>query len=357
MRKIYLISLILVGVLALSASVLAKGGSDSLLAGLVKIAQEILPEGEKTMEPEEFAEMEEFVNPQEVQQVLREMKDLKREGKRILKKLQKLPTAGEDVAQMNNILNQIANFESKINSGVDLRDNIEEFRDSQFWDELNKLRAKVEIPKEMKQWTKEIKRTERLLKQKSFQKLGLDLEKAKIKLEEMKAGLNAVQNYYQAGDLESAIDEFDGLREDFHPGEINGVMYRMKDLKKMLKGIKDQEVKAMVEEVLQEVIEIFNEGDYRLGRETLDENFDELAKIINKAIAASRKKIKSADDFSEMTEKVKEKMQQRIEEKSRIEEQKQIEEQNKIEAPVSEPTPAPVEPQPQQPTTESQPQQ
>ncbi|MDO8663745.1 MAG: hypothetical protein Q7K28_02840 [Candidatus Wildermuthbacteria bacterium] len=320
MQKIILTALIL-GVLAAASPALAETPDNSFWAAIGKMVQDFAPSGgEKEMNQQEGGgegEMmdEDFVDPREVQQVQREIKDQRRELTRIAKQAKKLPNGGEIVNEINALLEQVAGFESRINQGIDLRDSIQEFRDAQIWQELNKIRARVEIPKEITQWQKELKRVEKMLGQKKSQNLGLNLDMARSKIEETKATLARVQEFYNNGDFESAMEEFDDLRQDFHPGEIMSVIQRMQELANRLKAVKNQDIKNQVQELFQEVIDNFNEGEYRVARELMDESWNDIMKVINQALLVGKKKGTSKQNFFQMTDKLQEQMKNKAEEK------------------------------------------
>lgn len=354
MRKVFFAALIFTFLLSATPA-LAKITDNPFLAAILKIVQDIMPGEEMTVPtPEEMDE--EFVDPREVQQVLREIKDMRRELNRFIKELKKLANTAEDINQINGLLESVSNFETKIKAGEDLRETIQEFRDAQIWQEIQKFRAKIEIPREMKQWNLEIKRIEKLLKLKKVQSLtsdfGLNLEGVKVKLDEIKVALAAVQDYYNSGDLESAIEEFDGLRQDFHPGEINSVLQRMQDLAGRLKAVKDKEIKNQIKETLAEVVSNFNEGEYRIARELMDENFNELTKLIYQASSVGKKKGLNKQNWMQMMEKLEIKMKEKGEEKEQIKEMRVKPEEMPSaipSTPSQPPQPLPVQPVPTPP--------
>jgi len=317
MQKTFLI-LLMSGVLAVASPALAKVPDNSFWAAVGKIVQNILP-GEKEemnqsgVNEEQFDE--DFVDPREVQQALREIKDQKRELNRMAKQAKKLVNGGEIINEINILLEQAVGFENKINGEVDLRDNIQEFRDAQIWEEVNKIRAKVEIPKEITQWNKEIKKLDKMLTQKKFQNLGLDLAKVGVKSEEIKAVLARVQEFYNSGDYESAMEEFNDLRQDLYIGEISNVIQRTQELANRLKSVKDAEVKTQIQELFGEVISNFNEGEYRVARELMDESWNDIMKTINQALTVGKKKGVSKENFLQITNKLEEQMKNKSEEK------------------------------------------
>ena len=317
MQKTFLI-LLISGVLAVASPALAKTEGNSFWAAVGKIVQDIMPGGEEEkFQPviEEEQQDEEWVDPREVQQVLREMKDIKRELNRMIKQAKKLSNGAAMVSDMNTLLGQVANFESKINEGVDLRDNIQEFRDAQLWEEVNKFRAQIEIPKEITQWNKEIKKLEKMLGQKKYQNLGLNLDGAKTKVAEVKDVLAKVQEFYNSGDYESAMEEFNDLRQDLYIGEISNIIRRTQELAQRLKAVKNAEIKTQIQEVFSEVIDNFNEGEYRVARELMDESWNDIMKTINRALSVGKKKGVSRENFIQMTDKLEEQMKNKAEEK------------------------------------------
>lgn len=318
MDKIFFTILIL-GVLTAASPALAKVTDDPFLAAIIKLVQDFLPGEETPVVPSEEMGFpggeEEFVDPREVQQVLKEIKDIKKELNRFAKAFKKIPNSENEINQINSLLGELATFESNINARTDLRDNIQEFRDAQIWEKVNVFRAKVEIPKEMTQWKKEIKKLDKIWTQKKYQNLGLDLETAKAKIEEVKTILAKVQEYYNSGNFESAMEEFDDLRQDFHPGEIVSVIQRTQDLMNRLKAVKNAEIRNQIKEAFSEAITNFNEGEYRVARELLDENFNAITALIYKASSVGKKKGLTKEAFLQMAEKLEEQLRGKAEEK------------------------------------------
>lgn len=321
-----------------------------------------MPQEEIFSEPAVQEIDEDFVDPREVQQVLREIKDIRRELTRFAKQLAKMANSGDDVNQVNALLEQIKSFEANILAEQNLRDTIQEFREANIWQDIQRIRAKIEIPKEMKQWDKEIKRIEKLLKQKKIQNLssdfGLDLGAAANKLEETKAILATVQELYNNGDLEGAMEEFDGLRQDFHPGELASVLQRLQEIANRLRAVKDEAIKNQIRETLSEVANNFNDGEFRIAREVLDENFNSLMQLIMKATSVGKKKGQTRDNWFQAMEKVETKMKEKSEQKKEQLQEMRQEVKMKVEggkegekAPAPVTAPAPV----REPVLETQP--
>lgn len=327
----------------------AKIQDNSFWAAIGKLVQGVMG-GEEQMgmseeQEQEAAVDEDFVDPREVQQVQREIKDQKKELSRMAKQAKKMTGGGDIATEISALLEQVNNFEANINAGVGLRDAIQEFRDAQIWEELNKIRARVEIPKEISRWQKDLKKVEKMLGQKKFQNLGLNLGTARSKIEETKAALSRVQEFYNSGDFESAMGEFDDLRQDFHPGEIMSVLQRMQELTNRLKSVKSQDIKAQVQELFQEVIDNFDQGEYRIARELMDESWNDIMKVISQALSVGKKKGTSKQNFIQMTDKLQEQMRNKAEEKKmKIEEMKeQKEEKTQSVQPTPETTQQPAQ--------------
>lgn len=244
---------------------------------------------------EEFEEERgEFVDPREIRDAMREIRQLKSELKRFVTQLKRLANNADDLARINEILSQLNGFYAVLsNNSADaseLRDAIDEFRGNQYWDEMNKIRAKVELPREIKQISTTLKRIEKTIKLKTMQNIGLDLTKVRQTIGEMKQNLQTVQEQYQSGNLEEAMDTMQYFHEGGHPGEIEGTIFRIRDIKQRMKQVKDQSVRSEVNNVLQEVIDTFNAGEYRDARETLDEYADDIMQLIDKFIRSQTKR-------------------------------------------------------------------
>lgn len=348
MKKIFSVVIILAA-FAIAMPAKASWQDSSFVATVLKIAENILSTEETpaVLPPEQDVFEEEFVDPKEIQQVLREMKDMRRELNSFIKQLKKIANAGDDINQINSLLQQIAGFESAINAGTNLRDTIQEFRDLRIWEELNKFRAKIEIPRETSQWNKEIKKLEKMLIQKKYQNLGFNFDAVRAKVGEIKSGVARVLELYNSGNLEEAIEEFNDLRQDFHPGEITSVIQRVQEITNRLKSVKNAEAREKIKAIFGEAISNFNEGEYRIARELIDESFNDIAGMISKASLIGKKKGYSKDQILQMTEQLKEKVQGRVEEKTmRIQEEQVKREMMEKREPViekREPAPAQIQ--------------
>ena len=227
-----------------------------------------------------------FVDPKEVKRILRDITQMRAQIKQIISQNKKTATAS-DISELNAVLAEADKAYTAIKNSSDeeMRSNMQEFYDGQYWDKIQAVRMRLEIPRELKQMAPIFKRLEKILATKAIQNIGLDIERAKQGVAEMKQLADQVQSAYNSGDMETAQEAMQELRENgWHPGEIEGTIFRFRNIKNMLKRVKDAQVRNEVDGVLQEVVSAFNEGDYRQARETMDEYADDLQRMIKTLI-------------------------------------------------------------------------
>lgn len=257
------------------------------------------PEGEKQFFEEDRGEdQQSFVDPRQIQDGLRNMNQFRNEAKRTLRQIKKQASAADNeelgriIAEVDQLYTTAANT-----SNLEVaNDAVQEFHQNQYWDSVNKIRSRIEIPREIKQIIQSIKRLEKILQTKSIQNIGLDIARAKQTLAEMKQAADNVQNLYNNGEYQDAQEEMRLFHEGGHPGEIEGVIFRIRDIKNMAKRVKDTAVKAEIDSVLQEVIDTFNAGEYRDARETMDEYADDLQRLISQLVKAQSRRGFSRND-------------------------------------------------------------
>ena len=126
---------------------------------------------------EEDSEQQDFVDPREIKDALRQLKDVKKEIQRTLKKAQKTNNFTNEVTELNSLLSEVAQFSESIGGadGSDQREALQEFYDAQLWDRFNDIRVKIEFPQEIKNIEKELKRVEKLLASKKFSIENVDM--------------------------------------------------------------------------------------------------------------------------------------------------------------------------------------
>lgn len=339
-------------------------GDNPFLASVITLAQRvegaIMPQSATDEGSGNFEGFSpDFVNPQEVKQVLREIQDMKRDLKRFAARARNL-TNGEAVRnEINVLLAKTQDYEARMKSTAqdELRPVVEEFRNEELWESINKLRARIELPQQLKSAERELVRLQKMLKQKWVTRLGLNLAGVESWLAESNQILIKLRALYSAGDWDALNEEMQDLHERAHPGEIVGTLHRMREITDRLRKIRDQQTRAVIEEALREVTVAFNEGDYRAAREILDEYHDDLMWLIAQVI--SKRRDFSAERFFQQSEQLEGLIREKrigIEERERLEDEQKkpappepprpTENIMPIPAPITSPTPTKVPPTP-----------
>jgi len=240
---------------------------------------------------DEGTEME-FVDPREVKNALNDIKRMQGDLKRFLKQVKKLPNSADDVATINDLLTQLTGHQKNIKTpseDMSLREALQDFWDARIWEEVDKIRAKVQLPKELVNVAKDLKKAKKLITQKAFTSLGLDMSAVSAALAESEAAYNEAKTNYDQGNMEDAQLAMEPIHSGLHPGEIMGVLYQMKEIKNRLKGLRNKEVKAIVDELLVDVIDSANDGDFREANQAMNDIRAELMKIMQKYMKATSK--------------------------------------------------------------------
>lgn len=257
----------------------------------------------------------ELVDPREMDDVLRNIGDLKREIQRTIKEFSKVQGSGAEVRKLNELSAQVKKFESNIKaaqkSGTGMREAMQDYYDEQIWETVNQARRTIEIPKNIAQITKDQRRLDGLLKTKSFQKLPLDQDALKRNVEAIRQATAEAKVAYESGDLEAAEEALQPIYDGMHPGEVQSVLYRFRDIAGMSNRIKDKEVKAAIGEAIAPVIEAANEGDFREANAILNDSYNDLVQLMRLAmqLGTSRKvnRTNIADLIDRLEQKVNDK--------------------------------------------------
>ena len=242
--------------------------------------------------------------------VLREMRDQKRELRKVCAQFKRLKNASADLAACNQLLAQVAEWEGKIKpwngaEAQELRELMDDYRELQVWEQLSTLQLKANLPRELNDFFRSLNQVERLLKQKSFQKIpGLNFEVIRGKLAEIKALHAAAKSCYDAGDLECASEKLNEAREGSYPGELEGSLHNLRNINEMLRQVKNQEVKDEIKALLQSAIDSINAGDWREGREDIESYNNEVTQFLQYLIRAQQKSRKAPGDTLQRLEKL-----------------------------------------------------
>ncbi|MFA5050576.1 MAG: hypothetical protein WC499_00455 [Patescibacteria group bacterium] len=235
---------------------------------------------------EEGQDQNDFVDPQEIKGVTKQIKDMKKQIKTLTTALKKLPNLSEEGAKLQEINSQLDIFAQNIKTpptDMTQREAMQEFYDAQLWETLNEIRMKVEFPKETKQIETQLKKTEKLVVNKNYQKIGLDMEKIKADVVEVRTALTEANTKYQAGEIEDAMEALTPMREGMHPGDIYCVVTSFKDISKQLLRVKDPEIKQSIQEIIDPIIESVENQGYRDACQSINDVRNELNKVMNYA--------------------------------------------------------------------------
>jgi hypothetical protein len=213
------------------------------------------------------------LDPRVVSQVLSEMKRMLGDIKRLKSQLKKSGSNGTLVSELDEIGTDLNRFAGILSGGADSdakREAIDEFRDGEYHERLNSLRAKIEVPQEIKRISQSIKRLEKVLGTKSIKALGLNLGKVTADITEMKAYLTSAQESLNNGDYDEAKAQLGEFHEDVNPSQIESALFAIRDAKNSLKRIRDVDLKQKIQEALIDAIDAFNNGEYDGVREAFN---------------------------------------------------------------------------------------
>lgn len=256
------------------------------------------------------------LDPRELQMATREITQLKRDIKRLERQLAKLQNAADELKLAADITAKLDAFSTKLKAEGEpdeVRDAIEEFREAGFHEQVGSLRAKVELPKRLKQLEQELKRVQKLGGQASFQKLGIDVGKLTAHLEELRTAYNAALQEVKQGNFEDAMESLHEIELDGHPGEAVMVMYRLRDLQRFLKPIKDKEVQAEAQAIITPIVTAFNAGEFDQARQLMDEAFPQLTSLSQVALRLERGRTGNRGDLMDKFDALEEKLLEKVE--------------------------------------------
>lgn len=233
---------------------------------------------------------EEFVDPKEVKKTLGDIKQMRSQLKQFAAKLKKVQNTSDDLAKISEIQTAVADYENRIKNPSEdesLREVLREFYNNNYWEEIQAIRAKVEIPTELARFNKDLVRVQKLVGNKTYIKLGFDMTALGGRLDEISVSIKEIQDQYSAGDLEAAMYAMEDVRNGGQPGEIYGVLTRTRDILQRTKSIRSKDIQNQITEIIQPVIDSFNAGDYHDGSAVLDQISQELMQLQSKMMKMS----------------------------------------------------------------------
>ncbi|MDP2704630.1 MAG: hypothetical protein Q8P01_05510 [bacterium] len=221
-----------------------------------------------------------YVDPQEIRQVQKQISDLKKQAQRLLTKTKKSTTLANETAEVQSFLTELANYATNIQGGT--RDALQEFYDAELWEKMNGFQARIEMPTEISRMQKDLTRLEKLIAAKTFRVDGVDMDMVRSNIEEIRNAISGAKNALSSGDVESAREYLQTIYEGTNPGEMYGVLQQLKEITKQLKTVKNADVKQSIMEVLAPAYESVAAGDFREANMALSEINRELFSILGK---------------------------------------------------------------------------
>lgn len=266
---------------------------------------------------EEEQRPEEFVDPREIKDALRQLNDIKRDAQRTLKKAQKIAGFTNEVQTLGDVLSQVATLSNAIRnaSSGDQRDALQEFYDAQLWDTLNEIRTKIELPQELKSIEREVKRLGKLLASKKFSIEKVDLAIVRAMVDEIKNAIVEARSEFDQGNFEDAREALQVIYEGGHPGEMYGVLQQLREMNQRLKRLK-AEVKEVFHEALEPVYEAIQNGDFREANMMLQDIRNDLWRLFDKVKGKSGVNADMQQKLQKLEERLQQKQQQIQEEQT-----------------------------------------
>lgn len=286
---------------------------------------------------------EDFVDPREIMNALRDIKRQKvelRQLSRQVTRLKNVAGAVEMLAKVKELSDQLTTFENNIKNppgDMTQREALQEFWDARVWETFEELRVRIQLPQEIADGKKALAKVEKMLKQKTFQRLGLDMDK----LQEL---VGKIKNIYSQAEAGLAANDIDAAKEamqeiwegGMHPGGLEGALHRIRGIKDMLRAIRDKQITDAVEELLAPVYEALYAGDFNELHNVLNEYEDDLRRLANLIVRSKLQYNKVQSKISDLEELIRgrfDTLEQQAQEK---ENQKKVQ---KEEAPAPQPAP------------------
>ncbi len=205
---------------------------------------------------------------QEKRQVQSQFRQQKRQIGSLCKKLERLKGATDDIASCQTLRTELGIHEENIKNCQDpeeCRDFFQEFYEAEYWNQINDLRQKVELPRELNNIFKNVTRLNKLLLQKSVAKLGLNVDGLQAKVNEWLTLHEEAKSCYISGDFDCARDILEEFQQN-SPGECHGAFEMYKRFIQQLRVVKEEDTKQDISDLLIDALEDMNNGDCRSAR-------------------------------------------------------------------------------------------
>lgn len=266
---------------------------------------------------------QDFVPPQEVKNIIREMSQKERELKSVRQQMAKL---GVGTSTADDISAKITRMRKAVESasGQDQRDAMQEYYDARVWEEINDLRTSVEIPRELKRMEKDMARMAKVAtakqNSKAFEFFGIQPATIASLAEKKQESITNIKRLVSAGEFEDARDEMnDTVYQGWHPGDFIHAIEMLRDIHRMLRNIKAKEVQEQVKEVIVPLVEDITNGDVRRARNTLVVVQQQMQRI---EFRYRRDSYGDGMELDDRSQKALNKLEQLIEDRESLSEQK-----------------------------------
>ncbi len=258
---------------------------------------------------------QEFVPPSEVKNALRDIDNQKRQIQQVKKQMTK---AGGSSASADEIISRLDALQQAIQNAVgqNQRDAMQDYWDARMWEEVNALRAAVDIPKELKQIEKEMARLQKATTSKQYKEavefFGAQASTIAQLVEQKQGAITEIKSLVASGQYEDAREVMnDSIYQGWHPGDFMHALDMMKETRRMLKNIRNTEVQQTVKDIITPVVANFVDGNVRAARDTLV-IVQEQVRRMEYTLGRSRS-IGSGGDLDDKTLQAIEKLEQLIE--------------------------------------------
>ncbi len=270
-------------------------------------------QGQENFKPEEQPDFRDFVDPRELKDAFRQIKEVRREANRMVKKAKLLKGVESALASLQELLTKLNEHESALKNADpgSQREALQEFHDGRFWEVIEAARIQIEFPQEVKQIERELKRVEKLLTGKGLAVEGLNLDMVRTKVTEIKEALARAKSAVAEGNFEEAREAMQVIYEGSHPGEIFGVIQQLREITRRLKTLRSPEIKAEIMEILAPVFESANEGDFREANRSLSELSGEFFQIISRLQRSPQINSELRKKIDNLEEKFKSRMEEK----------------------------------------------
>lgn len=229
-------------------------------------SEKFSPGGEFPGEAEGEFEEPQLVSPWEKQQVLREIKDIKRRVTSLVRKAAKI--SGDAAQSLNQLSAELDGYQrvlSDPNGDEEAqREAIDDFRNSQPWDLVNGIEIRLRLPQELKQIENSIKLTLKTLNAKVVANVGLNVEQLRSVLSQMQQQAAEIRGLINTDpeEAQAGIQEF---HQGTHPNEIQSAVNAAVNLSKRVREVgRNANLKARLQSYLEQMVSAINSGDYEV---------------------------------------------------------------------------------------------